>query len=595
MRFISLSTFCIYVLLSFLGTSSYASKAYLDRFTQYLNWSQNLPQTPSADFLDFIRETKPLSIKLREKWLYDLAQRNDWHNYILYYQPSSDLSLQCYQQFALYQEGQQQKAIQNAKKLWLTGQSRPPACDKLFTQLLNDKIIDAQLMETRVKLALAESNIGLANYLLNKNDKESASKLETIQRTPKKIQQLKSGHLDAEFYLYGMKRILQKNIDNAHLLWQQAKTRGLLNDTQQQQLLTQIALYKSARNKNDAETWLSRIKQEFMTEPLLEWKIRFALKKHKWSQVEQLIRQLPHQNEPIWQYWSARAKEALGHTTEATQLYKKLAESRNYYGFLSSTRLHQPLQFSEEKLNLNASTLSVYKPVTDQLKTLYESKQILPASRLANDFASELPKEEKSAFVYWLANDLKWVGKSVYLSNDEALINQLELRFPLAYRNEVSAQSKRYHVPEALIYAIIRQESAFREDALSYAGAHGLMQLMPKTASWISKIHHITYQHQQQLFSLSKNIQLGVAYLAHLSKHYNNQLLLTVAAYNAGPTQVRAWLRSYPLEEADIWVELIPFYETRNYIKSVMSYYAVYQFELKEKPQLNAFMTPYKD
>lgn len=591
MRFIALIFFCF----SSFYVPSYASKVYLDRFNQYLNWSQQLPKTPTPEFLEFIRESKPLAIKLREKWLYDLAQRNDWRTYHLHYQPSLDLSLQCYEQFALYQEGEQQKAIENSKTLWLTGQSRPPACDKLFTQLLNDKVIDEQLIETRVKLALAENNIGLANYLLKKNDPDSAKKLETIQHAPKKIQQLKSGHLDAEIYLYGIKRMLQKNIDSAHLLWQQTKTRGLLNETQQQQLIAQIALYKSVRNKSDAETWLLRVKKEFMNESLLEWQLRFALKKHQWNEIERLIQQSPHKDEPIWQYWLARAKEAKGQKIDATEIYKKLATCRNYYGFLASIRLHQPLQFSEEKVNLNHNTLSIYKPVTDQLKALYQNKQIMPASRLANDFASELPKEEKSAFIYWLANDLKWFGKSVYLSNDEALNNQLALRFPLAYRNEVSAQSKRYDVSEALIYAIIRQESAFRDDALSYAGAHGLMQLMPKTASWISKIHHIAYQHQQQLFSLTKNIHLGVAYLSHLSKHYNNQLLLTVAAYNAGPTQVRAWLNAYPLKEADIWVELIPFYETRNYIKSVMSYYAVYQYELKQSPQLDAFMKPYKD
>ncbi len=576
-------------------TAGHASEAYLNRFNHYLTWSQQLPATPTPDFLKFIHEDKPLAMKLREKWLYDLAQHNDWHAYLTHYQPSADLSLQCYAQFALYQKGQQKKAIENSKVLWLTGQSRPPACDKLFTLLLNDQVLDNQLIEERVKLALAERNLSLATYLLKKHEPQLASKLDAIHQSPKQIQQLKPGALNAEFYLYGIKRMLLHNVDHASQLWQQAKTHGLLNEAQQQQLIAQIAIYTSIRNKNDASTWFSRIKQEFMNESLLEWQIRFALKKYQWAEVERLIQHSTNQDTPIWQYWLARSKEARGLRPEAIEIYKKLAEHRHYYGFLASIRLHQPLEFLHETSNLNTASLLIYKPVTDQLETLYRNKQTTTASKLANDFASELPKDEKSAFVHWLANNLGWVGKSVYLSNDEALVNQLTLRFPLAYRAEIKQQSQRYHVSEALIYAIIRQESAFRDDALSYAGAHGLMQLMPKTARWISKIHHISYQNKQQLFTLTKNIHLGVAYLSHLSKHYNQQLLLTVAAYNAGPTQVRVWLNAYPLKEADIWIEAIPFYETRNYIKSVISYYAVYQFQLKEKPRLDAFMKPYTD
>lgn len=583
--------YCCLLATLFIQSSAYATEAYLHRFNNYWRWSQQLPTPVTPDFLAFIHDNKPLSTKLREKWLYDLAQHNDWGTYLLYYQPSADLSLQCYAQFALYQEGEKKQATENAKKLWLTGESRPPACDKLFTVLLNDKVFDQQLIETRVKLALTERNLPLATYLLKKSEPALASELDAIHQSPKRIQQLKAGALNSEFYLYGLKRLLAQNIDNAHQLWQQAKARGLLNEAQQQQLITQIAIYKSVRNKQDASSWFKYIKQEFMSDALLEWQIRFALKKYQWTEVERLIQRLSHQEAPIWQYWLARSKEARGQQAQATEIYKKLASSRHYYGFLASLRLRQPLQFTQEPAHYQPSSLLIYKPVTDELKTLYTTKQTAAASKLANDFASELPKEEKSAFIYWLANELGWVGKSVYLSNDEELSNQLTLRFPLAYRTEIKKQSKHYGVPEALIYAIIRQESAFRHDVVSYAGAHGLMQLMPKTASWISKLHHISYQNKQQLFTLTKNIHLGVAYLSHLSKHYDQQLLLTVAAYNAGPTQVRAWLKAYPLKEPDIWIEVIPFNETRNYIKSVMSYYAVYQFQLKEKPNLAPFLT----
>lgn len=580
-----------------LTPAAFASEAYLTRFTSYMAWSQQLPTTPSPAFLEFIHEKKPLSQKLREKWLYDLAQRSDWHSYITYYQPSSDLSLQCYAQFALYQEGKQQEAIQTSKNLWLTGNSQPPACDKLFSLLFKENVFNDTFIYERARLALENRNYTLATYLLKKLSTQSmiASTLDAIHQHPKKIAQLKPGPLNSDLYLYGLKRRLLSNIDEANHLWQEAKTKGLLNEEQQQRFLTQIALYKSVRNKTDAPSWFNKIKQEFMSEPLLEWQIRFALKKHQWAQVEKLILRSSNKQAPGWQYWLARALDAQGRHTDAINIYQKLAPSRQYYGFLASIRLKQPLQFQQENVNVNTQSLTIYKPIIQQIATLYKTKQMSNVSKLTNDFSSELPKEEKSAFVYWLAKELHWVSKSVYLSNDDELINQLSLRFPLAYQDEVKQQSKRYGIPQALIFAIIRQESAFRDDAISYAGAHGLMQLMPATATWISKLHHITYNNKQQLFSFPKNIHLGVAYLNHLAKHYDNQLILVVAAYNAGPTQVRKWLNAEPLQEADIWIETIPYFETRNYLKSVISYYAVYQHQLHEKPNLDAFMKPYKD
>lgn len=150
-------------------------------------------------------------------------------------------------------------------------------------------------------------------------------------------------------------------------------------------------------------------------------------------------------------------------------------------------RLHQALQLEPEPAVTSMQGLRPYHTINDQIKALYLSKQNTPASRLANDFASELPKEDKSAFVYWLAHDLQWIGKSVYLSGQEDLNNQLSLRFPLAHAHTIKEQAAHYRIPEALVYAIIRQESAFRDDVVSFAGAHGLMQLMPSTALWISK------------------------------------------------------------------------------------------------------------
>ncbi|OGV51764.1 MAG: lytic murein transglycosylase, partial [Legionellales bacterium RIFCSPHIGHO2_12_FULL_42_9] len=540
--------------------------------------------------------TAPLAQKLREKWLYELARQENWSMYIQHYQPSTDASLQCYAQFAAYQQGDRQRAIVNSKLKWLTGDSLPPACDKLFILLFKENVFNNALIITRVKLALESRNYTLANYLLKKINhplRHDDQILESIQQHPQRITRLAPNELSSDFYLYGLKRLLTRNATQAIKLWQQAVRQARLTERQQQSFLTQVALYKAMHNQYDAPAWFAKIKQPFNTEAVIDWHIRFALRHRDWATVESLIKHATNHDSPCWQYWLARAMEAQGRHEQATIIYNNLAPNRHYYGFLASIRQHKPLQFDHETVTPGDQALQLYQPITDQIKALYFSKQTARASRLVNDFASELPKDEKSAFAYWIANNLHWFGKSVYLSTHNDLANQLNLRFPLAYHDLIKQQATHYHLSEALIFAMIRQESAFREDVISFAGARGLMQVMPATARWLSTLRHIPFHDKAQLLSIPYNIMLGTAYLNQLGNRFNNHPLLMAAAYNAGPRQVQAWLNSHPLQQADIWIETIPFYETRNYLKNVIAFYAVYQHRLQQKPNLDAFLRPF--
>jgi soluble lytic murein transglycosylase len=583
--------------LSYLSTG-FADQNYLSRFIDYMTWDQQLPNPPTPAFIAFVQQNTPLAKKLREKWLYELAQRQDWAHYVEYYQPSSDVSLQCYAAFALYQQGQTQLAITQSNQQWLSGESKPPACDKLFTFLFNEKIYTQAMLNTRLSLALEQQNFQLAEYLYKKIRPEASKGhnwLERVQKNPSQISQLSEHNsLSSALYLYGLKRLLRPSPDLAIKLWHQAQQNQLLSYEQNQTFILYTALYKAAHDQAEAEQWFAQLDKAHQTDQVLEWKIRFALKRQEWTIVQQLISRLSNQDVLCWQYWLARALDAQGHHQRAVSIYQKIAHNRQYYGFLASDRLKQPFQFDhEESVKDSTQILAIYKPVIKRITTLYQSQQGASASRLTNDFASELPKSEKSAFIHWLAHELHWYGKSVYLSNDEALNNQLTLRFPLAYLDVVQHQANEYHIPMALIYAVIRQESAFRSEVISSAGAHGLMQLMPATARWIASIHHIPFRDKSQLFQSPHNIHLGTAYLSQLAKSYHNHPLLMVAAYNAGPKQVNHWLRSYPLEHADIWIEVIPYYETRNYLKNVIAFYQVYQHRLQQPTNLDYFMHAY--
>lgn len=584
-----------FLLIYSLNVCASGGESYLNRFMAYLDWSQHIPSNPSEEFFNFIDSDTPLAGKLREKWLHQVALQKNWQAFQSHYKTSSDISLQCYHILALYQEGKNLEAFNLTKPLWLYGDSRPKACDEVFNQLLKQGLLDETLIKSRFILALEKRNLPLARYLLKQfkpaRIKEDAS-LTSIYQNPSRIIQLPKSDFQGELYLFGLTRLVTTNMDLSIKLWKFGVQKRILNEAQEQAFLSHLALYKAMRNHEDTEKWFNLIKSNYYNETLLDWQIRYSLKKQDWNQVSFLINHLKEKETPCWQYWLARAEEAKGNVNEARTIYQALAPTRNYYGFLASLRINKKPNFENEPPNNNPTLLKAYQPFTANVKSLYSTKQTLQASRLLNDFILELPKEDKSALTYWVANDLQWHGKAVYLSNTEDLNNQLLLRFPLAYQQVIQENSKNYHISPEFIYAIIRQESAFREDVVSPAGALGLMQVMPNTAKIVAKVEKIGYLDKSQLFVFQKNITIGVAYLKQLAKRFNQHPILMAAAYNAGPRQVVYWMKNHPPKQMDIWIETLPWRETRNYLKNIMAFYAVYQYRMHSKPDLSPFFKP---
>ncbi|MFT4059553.1 MAG: transglycosylase SLT domain-containing protein [Legionella sp.] len=574
-------------------TQALNGQEYMERFNTYITYSQHLPIVPNQTFLDFVKGSTPLSNKLRDRWLYELARIKDWKTYIEYYQATSDINLVCYYEIAKYNTGAHEEALKESIPLWLTGESRPKVCDSLFDLLMKDEHFNQDLISQRFALALDHRNIQLARYLLKQYKTphlEELHALTTVSQTPASINKLNIGGLNGEIYLYGLKRMVSTHMDKALQLWEHDKTKKILNQAQQQIFLAHVALYKAMRNSEDTFDWFNKVKPEYYNDVLLDWQIRFALKHKNWKEVTLLINDAKNKDTPCWQYWLGRSLEEQGKTTEARAIYEPLAKNRHYYGFLASMRLNQKPSFTNEKPINNLAVLKPYQTFIDQIKILYLSKNTLQVSRLLNDFISELPKDEASALVYWIDTTLKWHGKSVFLSNNETLNNQLTLRFPLAYEGTIKQYSKKYAIQPELIYAIIRQESGFREDATSAVGARGLMQIMPYTAGVVSKAAKISYTNQSQLFTSEKNINIGVAYLKQLAQRFSNHPILMAAAYNAGPKQVVYWRRTHPPKDIDVWIETLPWQETRNYLKNVMAFYVVYQYRLAQKPNLEHFL-----
>ena len=195
-----------------------AGQSYLEKFLTYTQWSHNLPRTADPAFLAFIDKPTPLTQKLREKWLYQLAYNKDWVTFSQYYPGSTDTNLQCYALTALYNQGKFQQVQQGLASLWLNGGSQPIACDNLFTTLLRTNGINESLIQQRIVLALENNTLSLARYLLKQYKPariKDADTLTAIYQNPKRITQLVPGKLQGDFYLYGLKLMVPKNIDAA--------------------------------------------------------------------------------------------------------------------------------------------------------------------------------------------------------------------------------------------------------------------------------------------------------------------------------------------------------------------------------------------
>ena len=576
------------MLLSFIkpAIATEAQRDYVTKFMTYIQWRDHLPTAPTPQFLSFIEPTSPLTEALREKWLYQLAMSHNWEAFNQYYRDSNDLSLQCYDLMAKIYLAKPDNIIEKSTTLWLKNNTPPSACNALFDLLLKQHALSDNLIEQRIILALENNQPTLAhNLLLQMSRTEDAEIINRIARNPKLILQLTPTPLHSYFYLYGLKLMIAKNMDYAIKIWKKPSSKQYLNEAQQQSFLNKIALYKAMRNAKDTELWFGKIKPN----DLLDWQIRYALLHKNWPKVLILTQKIEDQDTPIWQYWQARAYQALHQTAKANEIYKKIAMKRNYYGFLASLRLNQPLQFegTDQAIDTpNKELLKDYQPILNQVRDLYFANQKLEASRLINAFMTEMPIQDKIEITYWVDRELHWYGKSVALSMMDELNNHLELRFPLAYQEVIQQQAQKYKFSPALVYAIIRQESAFREEIISPAGAYGLMQLLPITAQTTAKREKIVLIDKQQLFIPQKNIELGVAYLHQLSPIMHSNIVLIAGAYNAGPKQIKAWLKNHQTDSLDIWIESLPWLETRNYIKNIIAFYAVYQYRLKQKIDL---------
>lgn len=563
-------------------------------YDEYKALSQNISFANKTRIQAFLNqnEDSPLAVTLRNNWLLFLAKQNNWPIFLENYQPTNNQSVECYHLQALYNTGKQTLAVSGVKRLWIAGYKHSEACNEIFSKWQNSENFREEYLWPRIQLAIVQQDLASIQQLitsLSPEKKTWVTQWLAIYKTPSLLLKttLPNNMLGRKIIIDGLKQWASIDVHQAIQYWNKIQNQYQFDEAESQDFYLAASLHLALNGDSLAEAWFAKILPQYNNAQSRAWEVRFALMHQNWPNVLSLIEAMPEneQKSNIWRYWKARALAATGNLSAAKTEYQHLSSQRQYYGFLSAFQANQALSIQQVNYPQNNTVLAPYTQQIAQIQQLYQANQLTQALPLTQDILNQLDAPGK----YTLSNlfaEWGWYSESMNIVNKlPSYQSDLKLRFPMPHRSLITELCAETNILPALVYAIARQESNFHEDVFSSAGGLGILQLTLSTAKQFDS--HIT---KQALYDPKINIKISITYLEKLTKQFNEHPLLVISAYNAGPQKTRYWQPKSQSIPADIWIETRPWEETRNYLKNILSYYAVYQYLLEQTPNIAPFM-----
>ncbi|MFT5812300.1 MAG: soluble lytic murein transglycosylase [Psychroserpens sp.] len=544
-----------------------------------------------SDFLTKYEGT-PLDWPLRKKWLTYLAKQKKPLLFQTFFKPTSNVELTCqFYRFELQTGVATSRVLPKVNSLWLVGKSQPKVCDPLFEKWQQAGYRTNDIIWQRIILLADGGKHNLIPYLtklLPEKEQALAEIWHKVRRDPAYISKLSifnnKTEREAEIVTYGLKRLIWRSPDQALDTYKLAKALLPFTKQQQQQITLKFALALASKNHADAASWLQQVDEKLFSSNLTQWYITDALRDQNWQHIKDRLLTLPKtvQLSLQWRYWYSRSLLATDDLVQGTKLLSELAQSRHYYGFLAASYLNKASNFQNMPLVVSEEERLITKiPEAKRAFELFALGRFYNA-RLEWDYWLSKLNEREKLVASKVANEMQWYDRAIFTLAKVGYLNDVNLRFPLGFETEIKHYAGNQKINPAWAFAIARRESSFMSDANSPAGAKGLMQLMPATAKQLVRKKVST----EYLFKAKNNIKLGTKYLRNLlDRHDGNQVLAT-AAYNAGPYRVKSWLKDSEPLPADVWIETIPFKETREYVKSVLAYQQIYQHKVGQTGSL---------
>ena len=590
----------------------------IGKFNRILHALEDYPARPYLEYDYFkrsIRSAKPRQVDnflrrydglpfiyhARGKWLSTLARRGDWNNYMKYFDGRENTRLQCLWFQARLKLDQTEDLVDDVSRIWLRGYSQPSECDPAFAYFLEHHEQREQVIWKRIEKAFKARRPHLARYLGKKLDAESRQIVETWYRAHLRPQQSLRRLADAgdtehhrAIIVHAVDRLARKDALKALEHWNLLRDHFEFTQAQRGQSQLRIALSAAYQHADEARALLSNLDPSIRNDQAYLWLARIQLRSHDWPGLKQTISSMPTHlhEENEWQYWLSRSLEAEGQLADSLTLLEQLSDRSSYYGFLAADKLRREYRIEQENatsVEIDEEAFLAANPHMLRARELYFLDRLVDAKREWFQALRYLDQDQiKQAAT--LASKWKWHDSAIRTVAKTPHRSDYSLRFPMPYKRQVMELAQSRELDPSLIYGVMRRESLFDPLARSSVGALGLMQLMPSTARRVARSLGMKKPRKADILRVDNNIRFGTHYLKTVMNRFDNNVALAAAAYNAGPNNVRRWLPKRSTMPADLWVETVPFRETRNYVQAVLAYATVFDKSLGKNTLMSSRM-----
>ncbi|MCG5509859.1 transglycosylase SLT domain-containing protein [Ectothiorhodospira lacustris] len=546
-----------------------------------------------------------LGHRLRTRWLTHLAGQGRWEDYLRHYQGGLGATHTCQYHNALLRAGRRDQALDGVETLWLVGRSQVSECDPVFNAWREAGGLTSQLAWERFRLAMEAGQPGLARYLrryMPEGDRIWADRWLSLYEDPTgltRIQWRADAHPGArDAIVHSFNRLARRDPREALTLWESDRRDWGMAREDAYETRRFIALRLTLREKQGALPHLATLPDAVFDDLLRQWQLRAALAKGDWETVAKAVTHMSGEarQEAAWRYWHARALEQLGDQRGARTLYDGVSEERNFYGFLAADRLERPYRIGHRPLDVTPDRMArvAQDPALARSLEMLALGRIIDARREWMHLQNRLQQRDRGDLeaLALIAGQVGWHDRAIFAAARAQRFDDIDLRFPLAHAPLIMEKATVQGINPAWAMAVARQESAFMQDARSHAGAMGLMQIMPDTGRAMAPHVGATVSNPMQLLDPDLNVSIGTYYLRRNLDNFGGHPMLSTAAYNAGAGRVRSWLPRDAEVPADVWAELIPFSETRDYVRRVLAYKILYEVRLGMSPTTLSSILP---
>ncbi len=541
--------------------------------------------------------------RLRNDWLLLLGQRRYWSDFAAaqpLFRMNDDREVRCYS-LALEPLPAGAELSADFKRLWYAQKETDDGCNYAAGRLFAAKRLSEDDIWRKARLAMEANRPRVARLAAEIISPKAGASIDEISANPSRFlkkRAIAATRIAQESVVLALIRMATSDPDGTASILENHWSVHLKPE-QSGWAWGVIGKQVAQRLSGDALQHFAKARDSDLSDSQLGWKVRAALRQGQWKEVLSATQAMSTEvrQESGWVYWRARALSKLAKTdvdrAAAKTLYESIASVRGFYEQLALEELGQAITVPQRPLALTAEEKEAARSNAGLDRSLYAIRIGLRSDGVREwnystnlHTAGGMSDRELLAAADLACQNEVW-DRCINTSERTKGVIDFEQRFPMPHKSAVVQRAMQIGLDPAYVYGLIRQESRFIMDAHSGVGAAGLMQIMPPTARWTAKKIGLSNFKPNQINDRDTNIVIGTAYLKLVLDNFDGSMPMAAAAYNAGPSRPRNWRgqSGAPLLDAAIWAENVPFSETRDYVKKVLSNTTNYAALISGQPQ----------